>query len=236
MEKMTKKDIDKLAREIMDFLTRQNLDEDVFIFYNGKRMWHKYGHDEFHCRIGKPELVIEDGFCPFDYFTYGNHQHILSMSFEGSLYETINYGGRGFGGFDKILTEHGLYYELGDSWNLSLYPFDDSQYPQIEYTDYTDMVKPDPIYIYDPDRQTEIPPALQSIMREWHRLSSETGDRGSCVIGAGFTFSYDGAEYRMAPQSPYQGSLSWETHIGTIKGMLVKAGAGSIHYNYGVLD
>jgi len=185
---MTKKDIDNLVKEIMDYLIQEDLAEDLCIYFNGRRMYNQYGYDEYSNRTGESELVTEDGFCPFDYFQYANPRHILSMSFEGAFYESVNYSGYGLDGFDKILERHDLYYELGNAWNLSLYPMDDNMYPQIEYMDYTDRIRPDPTHIYDPDRQSEIPSALQEIMREWHHLSSATDDRGNCVIGAGFTF------------------------------------------------
>ena len=38
---MTKSDIEKLAYEIMDYLTGNHLDSDVFIYFNGKRLSHK---------------------------------------------------------------------------------------------------------------------------------------------------------------------------------------------------
>lgn len=233
---VTKKEIDSLAKEIMDYLLQKDLAEGVFIYFNGKRMHSGYSHDGPSGRTVGSGIVTEDGFCPLDYFEYANHRHILSMSFEGPFYHSMNYNGYGMDGFNSILARFGLYYEMGNAWNLSLFPADDDMYSQIEYTDYTDRSRPDPVHIYDPNRQPEIPPALQEIMRKWYQLSSGTGDRGSCVIGAGFTFSYGGTEYHMSPQSPYQGSLSWETHVETVKDMLEKAGATDIRYNYGVLD
>lgn len=44
------------------------------------------------------------------------------MSFEGPFYHAMNYdGGAILEKFDDLLHEYGLYYELGDAWNLSLY-------------------------------------------------------------------------------------------------------------------
>lgn len=49
------------------------------------------------------------------------------MSFEGPLYHMINYGSyedvsdNFLVEFNDLFDEYGLYYELGDAWNLSAY-------------------------------------------------------------------------------------------------------------------
>ena len=53
--KLSKIKIEHLANEIMDFLKQQGLDNDVYIYFNGKRMNNK---------------VVEEGFNPRDYFDY----------------------------------------------------------------------------------------------------------------------------------------------------------------------
>lgn len=59
---------------------------------------------------------------PNDYFKYANSDTI-SMSFEGPFYEIINnFDSSPFlKQFDSLLKEYGLYYELGNAWNLSCY-------------------------------------------------------------------------------------------------------------------
>lgn len=53
-------------------------------------------------------------------------EDVLSMGFEGPLYALINYP-QGTGDyrkldeFNQIFKNYGLYYELGDAWNLSCY-------------------------------------------------------------------------------------------------------------------
>ena len=79
-------------------------------------------------------------------------------------------------------------------------------------------------------------PELKNIMIAWYNLSSMTGDIGSCVIGAGYRFKYRDKSYEMSACSPWQGSISWEKHIETIKQMLINIGATEIYYNYGRLD
>jgi hypothetical protein len=57
------------------------------------------------------------------------------MSFEGGLYDCINYGNGGV--YDKlqnIFDNYGLYFELGNAWNLTAYPTNDDL--EVEYTIY----------------------------------------------------------------------------------------------------
>ena len=122
-KKMTKREIEKLAKEIRQFLLDHDLWVDVNIYFNGKafstddRQGHYYYNDPEH-------LVVLDDENPRDYFEYvGN---ILSMSFEGPLYDVLNsyWGALGYRleeEFRSIFEKHGLYYELGNAWNLSAY-------------------------------------------------------------------------------------------------------------------
>ena len=111
-----------LAQEIYKLLLEHDMWIDVSIYYNGKRMSTSDG-DNF--RYNGPPFIEEDK-NPKDYFEYVNDEHILSMSFDGPLYDALN----GYGGWDgwdieerfsNLLSKHGLYYELGNAWNLTLY-------------------------------------------------------------------------------------------------------------------
>lgn len=66
------------------------------------------------------ELENED---PRDYFKYVNSDHILSMSFEGPLYGVLNAYCPGWtkleAEFQKLFEKYGLYYEMGNAWNLT---------------------------------------------------------------------------------------------------------------------
>ena len=73
-------------------------------------------------------------------------------------------------------------------------------------------------------------------MLDWRNRSREYGDVGSCVLGAGFKFTYDGTPYFMSAQSPWQGCCSWESSIDYIKSKLEAMGCTDIRYNYGTLD
>ena len=62
-----------------------------------------------------------------DYFRYGDNK-LVSMSFEGDLYNVLadhwcipRYA-RLVQEFDNLLSDFGHYYELGNHWNLTVYP------------------------------------------------------------------------------------------------------------------
>ena len=227
MKKLTKIHIDQFANEIMEYLIKHELDMDVCIYYNNKRMSRKR---DWKNADESPKIIIEENMNPFDYFEYANYDHILSMSFEGPLYDSLNYTGYAEDGLHKLFEKYGVYWELGHSWNLSAYLVDDKT--EVECTQYTKPIKK--IHLYCIDGQT--PRELAAIMRQWYKMSTAVGDHGSCVIGAGFSFTWNGNEYFMSACSPYQGSISWETNKEDVRKMLEDAGATNIYYDWGCID
>ena len=234
MKKLTREIIEEFGNKVVELCKKRGYG-DTCVYFNGKRIYIGYGD------LVIPEDANEDAYfenipieteedChPGDYFEYYNHNHILSMSFEGDLYDILNYG-NGSRELEKLFDEYGVYYELGNAWNLSVYPIDDDiEVDGIKYEE-----KKKPIYVY---RHKEYnPPELQKIMDWWYEASEKTGDIGSCVIGAGFNFAWNGDEYFMGACSPWQGSLSWERHIDAVKLMLELIGATNVWFNYGILD
>lgn len=81
-----------------------------------------------------------------------------------------------------------------------------------------------------------VPPELVQIQQEWAEKANAYGDVGSCVIGEGFEFTYNGKDYKMPPASRWQGSCSWEAFVDETTAALVEIGATDIRFNYGVLD
>ena len=228
MKKLTKANIEELANEIIAFLNEQSLSSAVSIYFNGKAMRSRGEWDDDDNYI--PYWVTEENANPHDYFEYAAYDHILSMSFEGALYDLLNYrGGVKEEKFRAIFEKYGLYYELGNSWNLSVYLYDDDI--EVEYTRYERPKQTMHIYRHGVNHSE-----LQNIMDVWYNLSKETGDKGSCVLGAGFEFEWRGDKYFMSACSPYQGSISWETHKDTVKEMLEKIGATEIYYKWGNMD
>ena len=227
MSKITKTDIERLANEIIAFLELYDIADGVSIYYNGNvvRSKSEYTNGKYSCFWAKTDDVD-----PHDYFEYAAYDHILSMSFEGGLYDLLNYsGGSTMDKFMGIFEKYGLYYELGNSWNLTCCLIDNAE---VEYT-YYERPK-EAIRLYRGDFST--PSELQKIMDIWYDLSKKEGDKGSCVLGAGFKFKWNGDSYFMPAQSPWQGSLSWEAHKDVIHKMLEDIGATEISYSWGMMD
>lgn len=93
-----------------------------------------------------------------------------------------------------------------------------------------------PRVVYGGQEGETVPPELVQIQEEWAEKANAYGDIGSCVIGAGFEFTYQGKDYRMPPISHWQGSCSWEAFTDKIHARLEEAGAENIRFNCGVLD
>lgn len=107
---------EQLANDIIKFLKKNDLDTDVTLMYNGKRVF---------ADTGDVEDIVSAG----DYVEYFNDDTI-TMTFEGNLYELLNgYWDNEFNDtyqkmyddFGKIFEKYGLYYELGYAWSLAAY-------------------------------------------------------------------------------------------------------------------
>lgn len=110
--KITQQQIEALAAEIIDYCKRNEFD-DTIVYYNGKRTFIDYDG------INKTEPANVH-----DYLEYAGD--ILSVSFEGAMYDVFNYSfgelsARYIDEFDRIIGKFGLYFEHGNSWNLSLF-------------------------------------------------------------------------------------------------------------------
>ena len=229
MKTLTKTNIEELAQEIITFLEKHQLASSVSIYFNNKVVRDRGDYDKDYNYIPKWETTEDVD--PHDYFEWAAYDHILSMSFEGPLYDVLNYTyGKNEEVFRSIFERRGLYYEFSNMWNLTAYLSDDDI--EVEYTKYE---RPkETIYLYKSN--DNIPFELQNIMDMWYFLSSQTNQLGSCVIGAGFEFEWDGDKYFMPACSPYQSSISWETHKDEIEKMLEEIGATNIYYNWGRMD
>lgn len=109
---MTTNEIETLASEIIDYCKRHEFG-DTIVYYNGKRTFINYDGDN----STEPANV-------HDYLEYAGD--ILSISFEGNMYDVFNYYYGSYGEklideFNSIIGKYDLYYELGNAWNLSLY-------------------------------------------------------------------------------------------------------------------
>lgn len=123
MEVLTAKQIEELATEIFNWLVDNELWVDVAIYFNGKR-WNTHNKDYTEFCYNE-RRYFEDKADPTDYFEYVRKPNILSMSFEGGLYDVLNGYSYGWGilsdEFRAIFNKYGLYFELGHAWNLTCY-------------------------------------------------------------------------------------------------------------------
>lgn len=119
---LTEKQREQLATEIFNWLVDNELWVDICIYFNGKRWSTDDGGRNFCYNERRYFESVAD---PKDYFEYVNEPNILSMSFEGPLYEVLNGYISGWARleeqFRQIFEKYGLYYELGHAWNLSAY-------------------------------------------------------------------------------------------------------------------
>lgn len=115
---------EKLAKEIYELCIKYGFWIDVAIYYNGKRMSSWYEDDQGKTKYdynGEPHFA--EGYDAKDYFEYVRDPNILSMSFEGPVYEALNGCGnvRFVNELCSLFSKYGLYYEMGNAWNLSAY-------------------------------------------------------------------------------------------------------------------
>lgn len=123
MKKLSSKQKEQLATEIFNWLNNHEMWVDTAIYFNGK-CWSTNNKEgtEF-CYNENRYFEYEAD--PKNYFKYVAEPNILSMSFEGDLYDVLN--GYSYGWvkledeFRKIFEKHGLYFELGNAWNLTCY-------------------------------------------------------------------------------------------------------------------
>lgn len=125
MEKLTEKQIEEMAIEIRSYLLQKKLWQDVTIYFNGKAF---STSDGSHFAYNNPkDLIVLENKDPKQITKYAGE--ILTMVFEGPLYDCINCTGEYSYEFEskveddlrKIFTKYGCYYELGEAWNLTLY-------------------------------------------------------------------------------------------------------------------
>lgn len=121
--RLSTEQIEELAVEIREFLLKHDMWIDTCIYFNGKRFSQRNPENGNYYYNDREHLFVEEGIDPRDYFEYVNEDHILSMSFEGSVCHMIYYGTNPGvkRKFDKIFEKYGLLYEIGDHWNLTCY-------------------------------------------------------------------------------------------------------------------
>lgn len=116
---------ESLARDIYNWCKQHGLWGDNTIYFDGKA----WASDRRAWQGQLPNQIDEDLFeyadrDPRNYFEYANPDTV-SMSFEGPLWAVLNGDVLGWveleAEFLALFEKYGMYYELGNSWNLSCY-------------------------------------------------------------------------------------------------------------------
>ncbi|MGE4353528.1 MAG: hypothetical protein AB7D36_05540 [Oscillospiraceae bacterium] len=135
----SKKEIEALAMEIFNFLCDKGMWQDTKIYFNGKSMstynpktkeyYYYYGDEDaaYEAEHGgkhtERRFYLDENDDPRRYFEYVHEPNILSMSFEGPLYDALNYGnGKTEAELLNIFKKYGLCFEIGNAWNLTACP------------------------------------------------------------------------------------------------------------------
>lgn len=124
MNAKQRNNIEQLAKEIHSFLVSHEMWVDVYIYFNGKCWGTSNSNNTEFCYNQNKYFEYEAD--PKDYFEYVREpKNILSMSFEGALYDVLNGYVSGWvkleNEFRKIFEKYGLYFELGNAWNLTCF-------------------------------------------------------------------------------------------------------------------
>lgn len=118
MTKLTKKEMERnesLANDLKDFIMKNSLACDIRIYFNNKC----YDWCDGKVYFKEPNL-LED-VTGSNFFEYAN-DNTVSMTFEGDLYDIVNYGEapKLYDKFYDVFKKHNCYYELGNAWNLAV--------------------------------------------------------------------------------------------------------------------
>jgi len=224
MSKLTSKDKQKIVAGLIEVLKKHEVGDSVYFYFDDKRVW-------VDRNTGK--LVERNGFNPKDYFEWFNEKTVTLAFDDSPLFDLINYE-MDYELFEtmavdiqQVVTPYGLYWDLGNDWNLSFYDCK----PNGNNT-------PEPgeevIHIHLQDHY--VPEELLAVSDWWIKQSEAYGDVGSCVLGAGFKFRYQDKFYFMPPLSRWQGSCSWEASKDRVQEKLVAVGAVEVEYKWGVMD
>lgn len=118
-KKITKAQIDKLARELRKYLLDRKMWVDTTIYFNGKAFSTDDRHGRYYYNDPHNLIVLENE-DPHRVTEYAGD--ILTMTFEGPLYDALNYGEPSWRVEEElrqVFEKYGLYYELGNAWNLT---------------------------------------------------------------------------------------------------------------------
>lgn len=116
------KNINKLTLEIIDFLYKYDLYMNVNIYSNNKLYTfsecNKKDYIKKQTKNNNVYYIVENVKPNIEY----TNPETITMTFEGPLYEALNYGdGIIAKKLRNIFNKYNLYYEQGYAWSLSAY-------------------------------------------------------------------------------------------------------------------
>ena len=118
---ITPENMDKLAVEIIGFLQKLKMFQDVNIYCNNKRLSSSPGTDSMAIELPDVTYYVTDNIDVTTIVEYNNPETI-TMTFEGPLNHELNYGSAKTEVIlSKIFAKYGLYFELGYAWSLAAY-------------------------------------------------------------------------------------------------------------------
>lgn len=114
----------KLMEDIISYLQKQGMFDAVYLYVNGHRYSNEKKSDTDIEKATKYGAYYDNGeYDVTEYIKYNNPE-ILTMAFEGSLYQEYNgtYGSyKAENEIRKICDKYGLYPEQGYAWSLAVY-------------------------------------------------------------------------------------------------------------------
>lgn len=114
----------KLMEDIISYLQKQGMFDAVYLYVNGHRYSKEKKSNTDIEKATKYGTYYDNGeYDVTEYIKYNNPE-ILTMAFEGSLYEEYNgnYGSyKAENDIRKICEKYGLYPEQGYAWSLAVY-------------------------------------------------------------------------------------------------------------------
>lgn len=124
---MTRQIIEELRLKIVRLLAKYDCLVDCTIYANNTRWIYGYTFSDDYSEM-TTTTKIEENVDVSEYLEYCNPDTI-SIAFDGSpLYEVMNHHNTSVENPEKLIAEfnalckeYGLYFDLGNSWNLSLY-------------------------------------------------------------------------------------------------------------------
>lgn len=127
---LTDENIEDMAMKLLTYLIDRNLFYDAILYYCRNGKWVSCHSDVYRNQNEYEKRVItksnktyewweRDDDEPSTYFIYNGD--ILSMSFEGPLYYALNTHMTENDYLRNFFSHYGLYFELGDAWNFSVY-------------------------------------------------------------------------------------------------------------------